>query len=402
MAMKNKIILKPGREKSVRLRHPWIFAGALKSYDSSLPPGSTVEVYSHTGEWLARGSYNPHSQIAIRVWTWKETQKIDADYFRQLLAESIRRRENLRIRTNAMRLVNAENDGLPGLIIDQYSGHVVVQFLSAGPELWRQVIVDIASSWEAVTGVYERSDAEVREKEGLEKRTGVLTGAPPPEEVIIQEDDLWFAVDIRHGHKTGFYLDQRENRSLLGRTVHAMESHRMIRILNAFSYTGGFSVAARKNGTTTVTQVDSSHAALEWAKRNYSLNGIKPEQDEFIEQDVFELLRTYRDKNKKFDIVILDPPKFAFSRQGLQQATRAYKDINWLAMRLLSPGGKLLTFSCSGLVSGTLFQQVVFSAAMDAGRNASIMDRLGQASDHLVRLSFPEGTYLKGMLLEVE
>jgi 23S rRNA (cytosine1962-C5)-methyltransferase len=245
--------------------------------------------------------------------------------------------------------------------------------------------------------VYDRSDSDVREKEGLEKTTGLLWGEEPPDEIIIREEELSFCVDVRKGHKTGFYLDQRDNRARLKNILTDMNPD--LRLLNAFCFSGAFSVVGKKYGRTRVVQVDSSDTALEMAKRNYEINALSTDGDEFLEQDVFQALRTFRDANQKFDLVILDPPKFAFSKQDLMRAARAYKDINWLAMRLLNPGGFLFTFSCSGLVSETLFQQIVFSAAMDAGRNVSIVGRMHQASDHPVRLTFPEGAYLKGLIL---
>jgi 23S rRNA (cytosine1962-C5)-methyltransferase len=398
--MTARMILKPGREKSVRLRHPWVFAGALESHDSTIEPGSTVDIFSHEGEWLARGSYNAKSQIAIRIWTWKESQAVDSAFFRSTLAQSIAHRRALSQRTNAMRLVNAENDGLPGLIIDRYGAHVVVQFLSAGAENWRQTIVEVLREDKTVLGGYERSDADIRIKEGLEKRAGSLFGDNPPEEILIHEDGLNFSVDVRNGHKTGFYLDQRENRAALKKIFQSFPSRDDLSMLNAFSYTGAFSIAAKKQTQVRVTQIDSSATALEAARHNYALNTLSSDGDEFLPSDVFEQLRSFREQNRKFDMVILDPPKFAFSKQGLLQATRAYKDINWLAMRLLKPGGLMMSFSCSGLVSETLFQQIVFAAATDAGRNLSIVARLGQATDHPVRLTFPEGSYLKGFLLQ--
>jgi 23S rRNA (cytosine1962-C5)-methyltransferase len=395
--MTPSLTLKHGREKSVRSRHPWVFAGALEAKDDAIHPGATVDLYADTGEWLARGAYNRQSQIAVRIWTWKKDQAVDETYFRTRLAHCSQRREELRKRTDAFRIVNAENDGLPGLIIDQYGSFLIVQFLSAGSEYWRQEILHVICGWSGILGVYDRSDSDVREKEGLEKTTGLLWGEEPPDEIIIREEELSFCVDVRKGHKTGFYLDQRDNRARLKNILTDMNPD--LRLLNAFCFSGAFSVVGKKYGRTRVVQVDSSDTALEMAKRNYEINALSTDGDEFLEQDVFQALRTFRDANQKFDLVILDPPKFAFSKQDLMRAARAYKDINWLAMRLLNPGGFLFTFSCSGLVSETLFQQIVFSAAMDAGRNVSIVGRMHQASDHPVRLTFPEGAYLKGLIL---
>jgi 23S rRNA (cytosine1962-C5)-methyltransferase len=398
--MNSRIKLKHNREKSLRLRHPWVFAGALEEKDNSLEPGATVDVESESGEWLARGSYNANSQIAIRIWTWKKEQEVDAGFFYRRLSQCFQQREVLRQRTDAIRIVNAENDGLPGLIVDQYGEYLIVQFLSAGADYWRRTIVDILKQREGIQGVFERSDVDVREKEGLEKKSGNLYGSEPPSEIVIREDGLFFGVDVRAGHKTGFYLDQRENRFLFGKIVNSQ--NRELRILNAFSYTGAFSIVAKRHSCAHLVQVDTSASALCLARRNYELNAISQADDEFLELDVFQALRTFRDTNQKFDFVILDPPKFAFSKYDLPKAARAYKDINWLAMRLLKPQGLLLTFSCSGLVSETFFQQIVFSAAMDAGRNMSILGRMEQASDHPVRLTFPEGSYLKGFILQAE
>jgi 23S rRNA (cytosine1962-C5)-methyltransferase len=254
----------------------------------------------------------------------------------------------------------------------------------------------------SIVGLFERSDADVRLKEGLTKQTGVLGGETPPDEIIIQEDGIQYLVDVHQGHKTGFYLDQRENRKALRNVIGGMPKNQPLEFLNAFCYTGAFSVAAKKERTVRITQIDSSASALSLCHRNYSANALAVDGDTFLEADVFESLRAFRDDHRKFDVILLDPPKFAFSKHGLIQATRAYKDINWLAMRLLNPGGYLLTFSCSGLVSETLFQQILFSAAMDAGRSLSIHGRLGQSTDHPVRLTFPEGAYLKGFILRAD
>ncbi len=394
------VILKPGREKSVRQHHPWIFSGAVREVSGEPEPGATVEVLAHDGAWLARGAYSPASQIRIRVWTWQQEEVVDGDFIQRQLGRAIAARAGLALSTDAVRLVNAENDGLPGLIVDRYAEWVVLQSLSAGAERWLAPIVDPLAREPGVRGVFERSDADVREKEGLAARVGVRQGEQPPAEVLIREGEWRFAVDLFHGHKTGFYLDQRDSRravrDLAGRWA------RGGRVLNAFAYSGSFAVAALAGGAGEVVNVDSSAEALRLARRNYELNGLTPGEASFVEADVFRYLRQMRDEGRQFEMVILDPPKFAQSTADVMHATRAYKDINWLAFRLVRPGGCVVSFSCSGLVSADLFQKVVFGAAEDAGRQAMIIDRLGQPEDHPVRLSFPEGAYLKGLVLRVE
>jgi 23S rRNA (cytosine1962-C5)-methyltransferase len=296
--------------------------------------------------------------------------------------------------------VHAENDGLPGLIVDRYAEWLVVQSLSTGAECWLEAIVQQAMQLPGVRGVYERSDVDVREKEGLVPRVGLRAGEEPPQEVIIREGQWRFAVDILGGHKTGFYLDQRDSRHAL-RDLAERWAHGG-RVLNAFAYSGSLGVAALAGGAGEVVNVDSSREALRLARRNYELNGLTPGEASFVEEDVFSFLRRMRDLGQVFDMVILDPPKFAHSTADVMRATRAYKDINWLAFRLVRPGGCVVSFSCSGLVSAELFQKVVFGAAEDAGRQAAIIDWLGQPEDHPVRLSFPEGAYLKGLVMRVE
>lgn len=386
--------LKPGREKSVVQRHPWIFGGAVAKITGEPAPGDTLMVRASTGAFLAHAAYSPSSQIAGRIWSWDEAQSIDAAFFNQRIGRAIAARASLTQSTNAMRWVNAESDGLPGLIVDRYAGFAVCQFLTAGTERWKDEICQVLAARPEIQGVYERSDVDVRTKEGLPARRGVLWGETPMAAVDVAEGPWRFLVDIVHGHKTGFYLDQRDNR----RAVAALAAGR--EVLNAFAYTGAFAVAALAAGARSVVSIDSSRPALELAAQNLALNGLPP--DGFREGDVFKVLREYRDQGTLFDMVILDPPKFAQTQAQVQRAARAYKDINWLACRVLRPGGYLVTFSCSGLVPAELFQKIVFGAALDAQREGQIVQWLAQASDHPVRLTFPEGFYLKGLVCRIE
>jgi 23S rRNA (cytosine1962-C5)-methyltransferase len=375
-------------------RHPWIFAGAVASVSGDPAAGDTVVVRSSTGAFLARAAYSPSSQIVGRIWSWDEAQSIDESFFENRIAKAVEARDALAETTTALRWVNAESDGLPGLIVDRYAGFAVCQILAAGAERWKDEICSILAARPGITGVYERSDVDVRAKEGLRTRAGVLYGEAPSDLVEVREGPWRFAVDIVRGHKTGFYLDQRENRRIVASLARGRE------VLNAFAYTGAFAVAALSAGALSVLSVDSSRPSLDVAERNLALNGLPAEG--LREGDVFKVLREYRDSGRRFDLVILDPPKFAQSQAQLQRATRAYKDINWLACRVLRPGGYLVTFSCSGLVSADLFQKIVFGAALDAQRDAQVVQWLAQASDHPVRLTFPEGFYLKGLVCRVE
>jgi 23S rRNA (cytosine1962-C5)-methyltransferase len=349
------------------------------------------------GRPLATGYYNARSQIVVRVLTWQPGEAIDAAFWRRRLKASIARREALAMSadTNAYRLVNAESDDLPGLVVDRYGDWLVLQSLTLGIEVWKATIAGLLTELLSPRGVYERSDVDVRKHEGLGPVTGCLAGETPPERLIVREDGLQFVTDVLHGHKTGFYLDQRDNR----RRVAAYCSGRDV--LNVFSYTGGFGVYARRAGASSVINVDSSHEALERAEENLRLNDLARADDEQIEGDAFQVLRGLRQEGRAFDLVVLDPPKFAFSRQQVTAATRGYKDINMLGMQLLRPGGLLCTFSCSGLVSEDLFQKVLFGASLDAEREVRILERLGQAGDHPVLLTFPEGAYLKGFVCQV-
>jgi 23S rRNA (cytosine1962-C5)-methyltransferase len=394
-----RLILKPGREKSVRQRHPWIFSGAVEKIDGDPAPGDTLDIADHRGTWLARAGYSPHSQITARIWTWQEDQAVDREFFRQALTRAAALRRPLSSYTNGHRCINAENDGLPGLIVDRYGSFLVVQFLCAAAERWKGEVTDLLSRWEGIRGVYERSDADIREKEDLSPVCGTLSGEEPPVRIELREGEWKFPVDVREGHKTGFYLDQRDNREEVRRFT--AEYARGGEVLNVFSYTGAFAVAAHSGGAARVVNVDSSRPALDLARENLSSNGFPEGDESFVSGNAFQLLRKYRDEKRLFNAVILDPPKFAASQRDIRKATRAYKDINWLAMRILRENGLLFTFSCSGLISEDLFQKIVFSAAIDAGREAQILKRCGQPLDHPVLLTFPEGQYLKGFICRV-
>lgn len=391
------IVLKRGREKSLMRRHPWIFSGAIARIEGNPRAGETVDILTAEGALLGRGAYSPKSQMTARVWTFDPQEDVSPEFFAGRVARAAESRGALVAGEGppGVRLVNAESDGLPGIIVDRYGEYLVVQFLTTGAEYWKAAIVEALSRLEGVAGVYERSDADVREKEGLPKLAGVLAGAEPPDLVEIREGPCRYLVDVKRGHKTGFYLDQRENRAMIA------EFARGAAMLNGFSYTGGFGIAALAAGAVAATNVDSSAPALDLAMRNAELNGIDAATIENVEGDAFAVMRKWRDEGRVFDLVVLDPPKFAESKSQLPRASRGYKDINWLAFRLLAPGGILFTFSCSGLMSPELFQKIVSDAALDAGCEAQIVRRLGQASDHPTLLSFPESSYLKGLVCRV-
>lgn len=392
------VILKSGREQSVLRRHPWIFSGAIASVGGHPADGETVEVFDAQHNWLARGSYSAKSQISVRLLTYDEDERVDDDFWRRKIAAAIAFRKELKELQGctAFRLVNAESDGMPGIIVDRYGDFLVCQFSSAGAEYWKDAIVTgLADLWPC-TGIFERSDSDSRVKEGFPPRVMTLLGSPPPDRIQIHENSLNFLVDVYKGHKTGFYLDQSLNR------LKVMEYSRGREVLNTFAYTGGFGVAAASAGSRRIINVDSSFEMLELAKQNFKLNNITGDISEFVCEDVFKLLRTYRDSRVQFDTIVLDPPKFVASASQLSGGARGYKDINLLAFKLLRPGGILMTFSCSGYVKPDLFQKIIADAAIDAGRKAWIMEYLFQAPDHPVSLEFPEGLYLKGLICKVE
>ena len=391
------VIVKPNKDKSLQRRHPWIFAGSIGKMRGTPAPGDTVDVVTAAGAWLGRGAYSPRSQIAVRIWTFDPQEVVDANYFRRRLARAVENRRALQNdrQLTGIRLVNAESDGLPGVIVDRYGDFLVGQFLTVGAEAWKATIVDALHDLIGFKGFFERSDSPVRDKEGLPRQTGVLAGHAPPETIEIQEGDFRFLVDVHNGHKTGFYLDQRDSRR---QSIAVMDG---ATVLNCFAYTGGFGVAALSAGAAQVTNVDLSSPALALAERNLALNGLDQGRATHEEADVFKYLRFCRDAARPFDVVVLDPPKFADSRAQISRASRGYKDINLLAIKLLNPGGYLLTFSCSGLMEPELFQKIVADAALDAAREVQILSRFNQAADHPIALNFPEGHYLKGLLCRV-
>jgi 23S rRNA (cytosine1962-C5)-methyltransferase len=397
-----RVILKRGREKPVLNRHPWVFSGAIKRIEGEIADGEAVAVADYRGHFLARGYLNRRSQIALRLLTWDESEVIEGDFWRRRLEQAWASRQALaddpatKARLSAAyRLVNAESDLLPGLILDRYGDYLVAQFLTLGIERWKANLVGLLADLLNPKGIYERSDVEVRKKEGLAQVSGLLHGEEPPDLVEVMENGHRFLVDIKTGHKTGFYLDQRENRQKLTRYCAGKE------VLNCFAYTGAFAVYAAAAGAGRITNVESSAEVLELARRNVALNGFADRDDEYVEGDVFQLLREYRDQGRTFDLIILDPPKFAYSQHQVESACRGYKDINLLAMQIIAPGGILITFSCSGLVSPDLFQKVLFGASVDARRDVQIIEKLSQASDHPILLTFPESEYLKGFVCRV-
>jgi len=388
----NKLILKTEREKSLKRRHPWVFSGAVAKVQGSPAPGETIGVWSATGEFLAVAAYSPDSQIVARVWDW-EDRAIDAAFFTERVRQAVGQRQALMGEAGAMRLVHGESDGLPGVVADRYGDTAVLQLNSAGAERWREAIADALLAEGGVSRVWERSDADVRQLEGLPPVAGPLRGKREPARIAIDEEGVRFGIDLERGHKTGFYLDQRDNRQQLRALAGGRD------VLDCFCYSGGFALNALAGGANSVLAVDSSAEALELARGNAELNKLP--QPEWMEGDVFQLLRKFRDSRKSFDVVVLDPPKFAPTAALVEKAARAYKDINLLALKLLRPGGLLMTFSCSGGVSAELFQKIVAGAALDADVDAQVVARLGASADHPVALSFPEGDYLKGLICRV-
>ncbi len=387
------IILNPNREKSLLRLHPWVFASAIKHVDGTPASGATVDLVSSEGQFLARASYSPNSQIRARVWTFKD-ETVDKEFFRRRIKSAIQKRLTLNVErsSNAYRLIHGESDGIPGLIVDRYDNVLVLQSLTVGSEFWKESIADVLVEETGVQNIYERSDADVRELEGLKTIVGILRGTIDDLRLTIEEYGLKFYVDIHHGHKTGFYLDQSHNRHRMGELAKDRD------MLNCFCYTGGFSIHALANGAKSVLSVDSSADALALLEENLTLNQLPVDRHTALEGDIFQLLRKFRDANRSFDMIILDPPKFAPTAAHAEKASRAYKDINLLAFKLLRPGGILATFSCSGGIDAALFQKIVASAALDAGTDATIIEHLSQGSDHPVSLHFPEGAYLKGLV----
>ncbi|BCY18961.1 ribosomal RNA large subunit methyltransferase I [Leptolinea sp. HRD-7] len=395
--MTGELVLNPGREKSVLLRHPWIFSGAVQSVKGNPVSGETVDVVTSKGDWLCRAAYSPTSQIRARIWTWSQDEAVDEAYFSKRINTAIVNRQQLGLfkKSDAIRLIHGESDGLPGLVADIYGRVVVIQALSAGIDPWKMEIARILKEQTGAECIVERSDVEVRKLEGLDEFTGVLIGKEPAGEITINEAGLRFGVNVLRGQKTGFYLDQRENRMLAGNLAHGR------RVLNCFSYTGGFTIHALAGGAEDVLSIDSSAEAISAARRNMELNDLPANRAIWMEADVFQALRNLRDRAETFDMIILDPPKFAPTAAHAARAARAYKDINLLAFKMLRPGGLLFTFSCSGGVTTELFQKIVAGAAQDANVNARVSHWMTQAADHPVALNFPEGHYLKGLVCEV-
>ncbi|HET9045964.1 MAG TPA: class I SAM-dependent methyltransferase [Casimicrobiaceae bacterium] len=388
------IVVKPGREKSLLQRHPWLFSGAIAQLDGNPSAGATVLVAGADGKFLAQAAFSPTSQIRARVWSFDSGDSIDAEFIAGRVLRAARTRAPMLDAGNTgVRVIHGESDGLPGVIADRYGNVVVMQLLSAGAEHWRSAITSALLEATGARCVYERSDADVRELEGLPVRKGIVHGSLP-RVVTIFEGGLCYSVDVVDGQKTGFYLDQRDNRALVRRLAKGR------RVLNAFCYTGGFTLAALAGGAESVLSLDTSADALGLARENVGRNpSLDASRAAWREANVFAELRALRDAAAQFDLIVLDPPKFAPTAAHAERAARAYKDINLWALKLLAPGGMLATFSCSGGISAELFQKIVAGAAIDARADAAIVGRLTASADHPVALSFPEGDYLKGLLV---
>lgn len=389
-----KIIrLRDGKERSLLRRHPWIFESAIAK--GAADAGETVRVESHAGQFLAWAAYSPVSKIRARVWSFDESQCIDATFLIAAVARSVRARDRFDIQSDGMRLVHGESDGLPGLIVDRYGDTLVAQFLSSGAERWKEVLTDALLAATGLSRLYERSDASGRALEGLPEVSGWLRGEGPVD-IVLREHDWRLAVNIATGHKTGFYLDQRDSRKKFADYSRRLKFER---VLNCYCYTGGFTVAALTGGAAHVTSIDSSGPALEKAAANVALNGFEASRATFTDADVNASLRQFGAEGRTFDAIILDPPKFAPTVAHAERAARAYKDINRLAFKILAPGGVLFTYSCSGGISADLFHKIVASAGIDAQVDGFITERMGGAPDHPMTINFPEGEYLKGLVV---
>jgi 23S rRNA (cytosine1962-C5)-methyltransferase len=407
MAASPSLVLKPGKERSLQRRHPWVYASAVATVHGEPESGALVAVRGSDRRFLAWAAYSPGSVIRARCWSYAESDRIDDAWMRDRVAAAIARRAGFGESTTALRLVFGEADGLPGLVVDRYADTLVVQIQAAGVDRHREALIDALCLATGCASVFDRSDAALRTREGLTDSGGVLRGPAPPETIAMIENGVRYAVDIRRGHKTGFYLDQRDSRLQLAGLVRAFaQRHRRApRVLNCFCYTGGFSLAAALAGAGEVISVDSSADALALAQRNAALNGLGAgvagaASLGWVCADVFDHLRQLRERNDVFDFIVLDPPKFATNQHQVERAARAYKDINLSALRLLGAGGSLLTFSCSGAVDLDLFQKIVAGAVIDAGVDCYLRGRLGAGADHPALLTHPEGEYLKGLLLE--
>ena len=388
-----RVVLKPGKEKPVRNFHPWVFSGAVARVEGEAPDGAVVDVVDNRGTFMARGLLNRRSQIWVRLFSWDPADTLDVEFLRRRVAQA----HAYRVRTvaqeaTAYRVVFSEADGLPGLVVDRYGDILTIQISTLGLDQRRDMVVEALVAELAPRGIIERVDLDMGNREGLDARTEGVVWGEAPERVEITENGRRFVVDLMTGQKTGFYMDQRDNRRLVGEICQGA------RVLNGFAYTGAFAVYAAAAGAAQIVNVDTSAEALDVARQNMALNGFDRPQDEYVVGDMFAVLRQYRAGGERFDVIILDPPKFAHSAEQVTRATRGYKDINLQALQLLTPNGILATFSCSGLISADLFQKVVFGASVDARRPAQIVERLTQAPDHPVLLSFPESEYLKGLI----
>lgn len=395
--MTARLFLAKGREKSLLRRHPWVFSGAVTRVEGNAASGETIDVCDFQGKWLARAAFSPQSQIRARVWTFDQQEAVDRDFFINRLQTAQQWRTWLAERDDltGYRLIAGESDGMPGITIDRFQNFIVLQLLSAGAEYQRANLLAALQHCYPECSIYDRSDVAVRKKEGLPLAQGLVLGDEPPALLPIREHGMQILVDIKEGHKTGFYLDQRDSR-LAARRFSANA-----KVLNCFSYTGAFAVSALMGGCEHVISVDTSQAALDVARQNVELNQLDLSKAEFVRDDVFQLLRKYRDEDRKFDLIIMDPPKFVENKSQLAGACRGYKDINMLAMNLLNSGGILLSFSCSGLMPIELFQKILADAAIDAGRDVQFIEQYRQAADHPVIASYPEGLYLKGFACRV-
>ncbi len=387
------IRLRPGKERSLLRRHPWVFEGSIER--GKADPGETVRVEGADGRFLAWGAYSPQSMIRVRVWSFDEAERIDAALLQRRVERTVALRGRLAVPSDAVRLVHGEADGLPGLVVDRYGDTLCAQFLASGVERWKTVLVDALLKSTGATRFYERSDTSARGLEGLEPRSGWLHGEGATE-VTIREHDWALTVDVAEGHKTGYYLDQRDNRRHF---ADAVRHFGCARVLNCYSYTGGFSIAALAGGAAHVTSVDSSGPALARAEAHVALNGFEAARHAVVDADVNRTLREALDAGRRYDAIVLDPPKFAPSASHAERAARAYKDINRLAFLLLEPGGVLYTFSCSGGIAPELFHKIVAGAGLDAGVDGLFYARLGAAPDHPMTVTFPEGEYLKGLVV---
>ena len=387
------IRLREGKERSLQRRHPWIFESAIAKGGGDA--GETVRVESAGGDFLGWAAFSPLSKIRARIWSFDEAQRIDAAFFEATLSRALKARERFDIRSNGVRLVHGESDGLPGLIVDRYGDTLVAQFLSSGVERWKGVIADALLTHTGLSRLYERSDASARALEGLPEVTGWLRGDGPTG-LVLQEHDWQLALNIAEGHKTGFYLDQRDSRKRFADHARRLQFQR---VLNCYCYTGGFTVAALSGGAAHVTSIDSSGPAIEKARANVALNGFDASRATFMDADVNASLRQFAAQGQTFDAIVLDPPKFAPTVAHAERAARAYKDINRLAFKILAPGGVLFTYSCSGGISADLFHKIVASAGSDAGVDGFITERMGGAPDHPMTIAFPEGEYLKGLVV---